>query len=54
VTSFDDFPLDSVLAKGSLFAQAAEEDWTIVLSHEANEPIGRMVPDRDRYRYEPA
>jgi glyoxylase-like metal-dependent hydrolase (beta-lactamase superfamily II) len=54
VTSFDDFPLDSVLVKGSLFAQAAEEDWTIVLSHEASEPIGRMLPDRDRYRYEPA
>jgi glyoxylase-like metal-dependent hydrolase (beta-lactamase superfamily II) len=54
VTSFDDFPLDSVAVKGKLFAQAAEEGWTIVLSHEAEQPIGLLVPDRDRYRYEPA
>jgi glyoxylase-like metal-dependent hydrolase (beta-lactamase superfamily II) len=53
VTAFDDFPLDSVLVKGALFAQAAEEGWTIVLSHEAKTPIGRMVPDRDRFRFEP-
>jgi glyoxylase-like metal-dependent hydrolase (beta-lactamase superfamily II) len=54
VTAFDDFPLDSVLVKGALFAQAAEEDWTIVLSHERERPVGRLVPDRDRYRYEPS
>lgn len=53
VTAFDDFPLDSVLVKGTLFAQAADEHWTIVLSHEAVTPIGRLVPDRDRFRFEP-
>ena len=52
VTSFDDFPLDSVAVKDSLFARAADEGWTVVLSHEAREPIGRLVRDRDRYRYE--
>jgi glyoxylase-like metal-dependent hydrolase (beta-lactamase superfamily II) len=52
VTAFDDFPLDSVLAKGSLFAQAADEEWTIVLSHEAEHPVGRLVRDRDRFLYE--
>ena len=52
VTAFDDFPLDSVLVKGSLFAQAADEGWTIVLSHEAEHPIGRLVRDRDRFLYE--
>jgi glyoxylase-like metal-dependent hydrolase (beta-lactamase superfamily II) len=52
VTAFDDFPLDSVLVKGTLFAQAADEGWTIVLSHEANHPVGRLVRDRDRFRYE--
>ena len=52
VTSFDDFPLDSVSVKASQFARAAEEGWTVVLSHEAKQPIGRLVPDRDRYRYE--
>jgi len=54
VTAFDDFPLDSVAVKASLFAQAAEEGWTIVLSHEVRQPIGRLVRDRDRFAWEPA
>ena len=53
ITAFDDFPLDSVLVKGELFAQAADEDWQIVLSHERG-PVGRLVADRDRYAFEPA
>jgi glyoxylase-like metal-dependent hydrolase (beta-lactamase superfamily II) len=52
VTSFDDFPLDSVDIKGSLFRQAADEGWLIVLSHEPLSPVGRLVPDRDRFRFE--
>jgi hypothetical protein len=52
VTSFDDFPLDSVTMKALLFAQAADEDWLVVLSHEPLTPIGRLVRDRDRFRYE--
>ena len=52
VTSFDDFPLDSVTRKAELFAQAADEDWIVVLSHEATHPIGRLVRDRDRYLFE--
>jgi glyoxylase-like metal-dependent hydrolase (beta-lactamase superfamily II) len=52
VTSFDDFPLDSVTRKAELFAQAADEQWTVVLSHEREHPIGRLVRDRDRFRYE--
>jgi glyoxylase-like metal-dependent hydrolase (beta-lactamase superfamily II) len=53
VTSFDDFPLESVLRKAELFAQAADEGWIVVLSHEREHPIGRLVRDRDRFRYEP-
>ncbi len=53
VTSFDDFPLDSVRRKMELFAQAVDEDWLIVLSHEARQPVGRVVRDRDRFRFEP-
>jgi len=52
VTAFDDFPLDSVAVKGSLFAQAADEGWIVVLSHEPFRPVGRLVRDRDRFRYE--
>jgi glyoxylase-like metal-dependent hydrolase (beta-lactamase superfamily II) len=52
VTSYDDFPLDSVVRKAELFAQAADEGWTVVLSHERMHPIGRLVRDRYRFRYE--
>ena len=53
VTSFDDFPLDSVAVKTDLFARAARDRWTIVLSHEPLTPVGHLVADRDRYRFEP-
>ena len=53
VTAFDDFPLDSVERKAELFGQAADEDWLIVLSHEAEHPIGRLERDRDRFRFVP-
>jgi glyoxylase-like metal-dependent hydrolase (beta-lactamase superfamily II) len=52
VTAFDDFPLDSVEVKGELFRRAVEDDWIVVLSHERRMPVGRLVPDRDRYRFE--
>jgi glyoxylase-like metal-dependent hydrolase (beta-lactamase superfamily II) len=53
VTAFDDFPLDSVRRKLELFAQAVDEDWLIVLSHESTRPVGRLERDRDRFRFEP-
>jgi len=52
VTAFDDFPLTSVEVKAALFAEAAEEDWTIVLSHEPRNPVGKLIPDRSKYRFE--
>jgi glyoxylase-like metal-dependent hydrolase (beta-lactamase superfamily II) len=51
VTAFDDFPLDSVVVKASLFGRAADEGWTVVLSHEPDRPIGRLVRDRDRFAW---
>jgi glyoxylase-like metal-dependent hydrolase (beta-lactamase superfamily II) len=53
VTAFDDHPLDSVAVKADLFAQAAGERWTVVLSHESRVPVGRLVRDRDRFRWVP-
>ena len=52
VTSFDDFPLDSVAVKGELFRRAVEDDWTVVLSHELRAPVGKLTPDRDRFRFD--
>ncbi len=54
VTSFDDFPLDSVSRKAELFAQAADEGWLVALSHEVERPVGKLVRDRDRFRFEPS
>lgn len=51
VTSFDDYPLTSVAVKAQLFRRAAEEGWTIVLSHEPFHPVGRLDADGDRFRY---
>ncbi len=53
VTSFDDFPLTSVEVKAGLFRRAVEEGWTVVLSHEPRTPVGRLIADRDRFRFEP-
>ncbi len=53
VTSFDDFPLTSVEVKVGLFRRAVEEGWTVVLSHEPRTPVGRLIADRDRFRFEP-
>jgi glyoxylase-like metal-dependent hydrolase (beta-lactamase superfamily II) len=53
VTAFDDFPLTSVEVKARLFAQALEEGWTIVLSHEPRTPVGRLVTERGRFAFQP-
>ncbi len=53
ITAFDDFPLDSVEVKARLFAEAAAAGWLVVLSHERDAPAGRLVGDRDRYRFQP-
>jgi glyoxylase-like metal-dependent hydrolase (beta-lactamase superfamily II) len=53
VPAFDDFPLTSVEVKARLFRQATDENWTVVLSHELRQPIGRFAADRDRFKFEP-
>jgi len=52
VTAFDDFPLDSVQIKGELFARAADEGWLVALSHEPLTPVGHLLRDRDRFRFQ--
>lgn len=52
VSAFDDYPLTSVEVKAKLFAQAAEEGWTIVLSHEPRRPVGRLVADGRRLTFQ--
>jgi glyoxylase-like metal-dependent hydrolase (beta-lactamase superfamily II) len=53
ITAFDDLPLEAVAAKADLFSQAAREGWLVVPSHEPGAPVGRLIADRDRFRFEP-
>jgi glyoxylase-like metal-dependent hydrolase (beta-lactamase superfamily II) len=53
ISAFDDFPLTSVEVKAGIFAEAAAERWTIVLSHEPRRPVGHLSADGGRYRFEP-
>jgi glyoxylase-like metal-dependent hydrolase (beta-lactamase superfamily II) len=54
VTALDDLPLDSVTAKTELFGRAAAEGWRTIPAHEPAATVGRLVPDRDRFRFEVA
>jgi hypothetical protein len=38
--------------KSALFAEAADEGWTVVLSHEPRRPVGKLRPVRGKYRFE--
>ena len=38
--------------KQALFGRAADEGWTIVLSHEPLKPVGRLARDRDQFKFE--
>jgi glyoxylase-like metal-dependent hydrolase (beta-lactamase superfamily II) len=52
-TSYDDFPLDSVVKKQQLFHRAVEEEWIIVLSHERKRPVGRISARGSSYQFTP-
>jgi glyoxylase-like metal-dependent hydrolase (beta-lactamase superfamily II) len=51
VTAYDDAAWVSVDAKAELFTAAAADEWLIVQSHELTAPVGRLVADRDRFRF---
>lgn len=51
VTAYDDEAWVSVDAKASIFAEAAAGEWLVVMSHEVNNPVGRIVDDRGRFRF---
>ena len=51
VTAYDDEAWVSVDAKASIFAEAAAGEWLVVMSHEVQSPVGRIVADRDRFRF---
>ena len=54
VTAFDDFPLDSVVRKAELFAPGRRRGLDRSSCRTRREhPVGRLVRDRDRFRYEP-
>lgn len=46
--SYDLYPLDNVETKRKLLTDAAEHDWMVVIDHEPDEPVLRVVEDRGR------
>ncbi len=53
VTSYDDEAWVSVDAKATIFAEAAREEWLLVMSHEIVAPVGRVFADGDRFHFVP-
>ena len=51
--AYDLFPLDNRVSKQKLLKQAAEEDWLLMLGHEPNQPLQRVVVDGDWYHLQP-
>ena len=51
VTAYDDEAWVSVDAKASIFAEAAAGEWLVAMSHEVETPVGRIVAERDRFRF---
>ena len=51
VTAYDDEAWVSVNAKASIFAEAAAGEWLVVMSHEVQTPVGRLVVDGNRFRF---
>ena len=51
VTAYDDEAWVSVDAKSSIFAEAAAGEWLVVMSHEVQTSVGRIMADRDRFRF---
>jgi glyoxylase-like metal-dependent hydrolase (beta-lactamase superfamily II) len=54
--AYDVLPYESMVQKGRFLARAAAGGWTLVLDHEAGDPVVRVVGDTDkpgRYLLEP-
>lgn len=51
VTSYDDEAWVSVDAKASIFAEAAAGEWLVVMSHEVQTPVGRIIADAGHFRF---
>jgi len=50
IMGFDLYPVETLEAKKKLIPQAAREDWTCLFYHDPEEPFGRVVKDKDKFR----
>ncbi|GIW71232.1 MAG: MBL fold metallo-hydrolase [Planctomycetota bacterium] len=53
IMAYDHLPLETLANKKRWLGQAAAERWLIVLEHEDTAPLGRVVRDGERFRWEP-
>lgn len=54
IMGYDLEPLRTLRSKERTFPEAAEKGWIVVLQHEPKHPVGRIVMDGDRPRFDPA
>lgn len=50
---YDLFPLDNRASKQRVLSRAADEDWLVVLDHEPDSPVVRVLREGDWFRTEP-
>lgn len=50
IMGFDLYPVETLEAKKKLIPQAARENWTCLFYHDPEEPFGRVVKDKDKFR----
>ena len=50
IMGFDLYPVETLEAKKKLIPQAAQEDWKCLFYHDPEEPFGRVVRDKDKFR----
>lgn len=50
IMGFDLYPVETLEAKKKLIPQAAREDWMCLFYHDPEEPFGRVVKDKDKFR----
>ena len=53
IMAYDHYPTETLEMKKKVLAQAAEENWILVLEHEPDHPVGRVKRDGAKFRWEP-
>lgn len=53
IMAYDHYPLETLAKKKELLGRAADGRWLVVLEHEAETPVGRVLRDGEKFRWAP-